>query len=91
MSSHKSSFTWVVHAVITSSRKDGGSLKVSFEACIALVAEPKIPTAILLKGKNLKAVVELVQLGISHRLAEQVQYGQFGQFPYQNFNARRYK
>ena len=72
MSPHKSSFTWVVHGVITSSRKDGGNWKVSFEACTTLVAEPKIPTAILLKGKNLKASVELVQLGISHRSAERI-------------------
>jgi len=36
-------------------------------ACTTLVAETKIPIAIMLKGKNLKAVVELVQLGVSHR------------------------
>ena len=62
MNEHKRAFTWVVHGVVT-----GDEGEITFTACTTLVDKPKIPMTILSKGKKLRAVVELIQLGVSHR------------------------
>ena len=65
--SHKKMFTWVLHAVVTSSEKEGSDQNFKFESCFPVVADLKIPEEIAARGGKIPALVEVIQLGISHR------------------------
>ena len=69
MNEHKRSFTWVVHARLEGTREKRDD-KINFTACMSLVGDanqPKLPTAIDPQKKGLRATVEVIQLGASHR------------------------
>ena len=65
--SHKKAFTWVLHAVVTSSEKEGPDQSFTFESCFPVIADLKIPEEIKTRRGRAPALVEVIQLGVSHR------------------------
>ena len=68
-SSEEKVFTWVIHAVVTAveEEKPEKRKKFFFRQCKPLVSGGQIPQSIFARGLDSISVVEVIQLGVSHR------------------------